>query len=677
MSSIIEGYNYDVFISYRQKDNKYDSWVNEFVDHLKKELEATFKEDLSIYFDENPDDGLLETHSVDKSLEGKLRSLIFIPIVSQTYCDPKSFAWQHEFCDFNKLAKDDKFGRDIKLFSGNVASRILPVKIHDLDFEDKKLLENELGGFLRCIEFIYKSPGVNRPLRANEDHPQDNLNKTYYRDQINKVANAIKDVIICLKNFDTPISAISLKERYIKETSLNNVGKSIAVLSFQDMSPQKDQEYFCDGIAEEIINALTHVESLKVIARTSAFAFKDKHEDIREIGRKLGVETLLEGSIKKAGTRLRITAQLIKVDDGFHLWSDRYDREMKDVFAIQDEISMAIVDNLKVLLIGKEKTAILKRYTENPDAYMFYLKGRQSRQRKDLEGFNHALEFLEKSIALDPKFALAYAELAFTYVLMAWFCYILVNVELKEKIVNYANKALKLDEGISDAYTALALTWELFDHDQVKADKFARKAISLNPGNSEAIQEHGFILARMGNFETSIKRMESTIALDPLSIMAHNGLGYALFYQGNFKSAIKQMQAILAIDPTFFPARFIISLSLTEIEDYSTALQELNKCPQSNPSVIAHRGYIYAKMGNKKEANITLEEVKSKFSEDPLLEFLIALIYTGFDDKDNAFHWLQRSQDEHGFVYRDRTIGSDFRISNLRKDTRFNNLVCY
>jgi tetratricopeptide (TPR) repeat protein len=199
MASLLEGYEYDIFISYRQKDNEYDGWVTEFVDNLKRELHATFKEDISIYFDINPQDGLLETHIVDESLAKKLKCLIFIPIISQTYCDLKSFAWQHEFVAFNKLAKEDQFGRDIRLVSGNAASRILPIKINDLDIEDKTLLENEIGGMLRCIEFIYKAAGVNRPLRANEDHPQDNLNKTYYRDQINKVANAVKEIITAIK----------------------------------------------------------------------------------------------------------------------------------------------------------------------------------------------------------------------------------------------------------------------------------------------------------------------------------------------------------------------------------------------------------------------------------------------------------------------------------------------
>jgi hypothetical protein len=167
----------------------------------------------------------LETHDVDASLKDKLKCLVFIPIISQTYCDSKSFAWQHEFVEFNKLAKEDQYGRDIKLSSGNVASRILPVKINDLDPEDKELLESELGGVLRGIEFIYKSAGVNRPLRANEDHPQDNINKTYYRDQINKVANAIKESITALKRQSVQSEEL-LEESPEKITSNNKNLKS-------------------------------------------------------------------------------------------------------------------------------------------------------------------------------------------------------------------------------------------------------------------------------------------------------------------------------------------------------------------------------------------------------------------------------------------------------------------
>ena len=180
MASLIPGYEYDIFISYRQKDNKYDGWVTEFVDNLKKELEATFKEEISVYFDIDPHDGLLETHDVSASLRQKLRCLIFIPIISRTYCDPNSFAWEHEFKAFVEQASQDQYGLRVKLPNGNVTTRVLPVRIHDLDISDYKLGESVLGGVLRGIEFVYKSAGVNRPLRSNEDHPHDNLNNTYY-----------------------------------------------------------------------------------------------------------------------------------------------------------------------------------------------------------------------------------------------------------------------------------------------------------------------------------------------------------------------------------------------------------------------------------------------------------------------------------------------------------------
>ena len=201
MASIIRGYQYDIFISYRQKDNKYDGWVTEFVDNLRKELEATFKDEVSIYYDINTRDGLLETYNVDASLKEKMKCLIFIPVISQTYCDPRSFAWQNEFIAFNKLAQEDTFGRDIRLYNGNIASRILPIKIHDIDEEDKMLIENELGETFRSINFIYKEPGVNRPLKP-ADNEDKNLNKIKYRNQVNKIANSVKEIIISIQNPD-------------------------------------------------------------------------------------------------------------------------------------------------------------------------------------------------------------------------------------------------------------------------------------------------------------------------------------------------------------------------------------------------------------------------------------------------------------------------------------------
>ena len=202
MPSLISGYEYDIFISYRQKDNKYDGWVTEFISNLKKELEATFKEDISIYFDENPHDGLLETHDVGGSLKEKLNCLIFIPIISRTYCDAKSFAWNHEFLAYIRSAAADSLGLKVRLPNGNLASRVLPVRIHELETSDKQMIETELQGPLRAIDFTFHSAGVNRPLRPKDDESAKGAGQTSYRDQINKTANAISDIIRGMQGMD-------------------------------------------------------------------------------------------------------------------------------------------------------------------------------------------------------------------------------------------------------------------------------------------------------------------------------------------------------------------------------------------------------------------------------------------------------------------------------------------
>lgn len=194
MASIVPGYENDIFISYRQKDNKYDGWVTEFVGNLRKELEATFKEDITIYFDENPHDGLLDHHDVNRSLEGKLNCLVFLPIISQTYCDPRSFAWQFEFKRFAELTRTDTLGQYVELQNGNQANRILPIIIHQLDAEDENLLESVLQTKVRGIDFTYRSPGINRPLTP-ADTAHEHAGRTTYRNQLNKTANAIKDLV--------------------------------------------------------------------------------------------------------------------------------------------------------------------------------------------------------------------------------------------------------------------------------------------------------------------------------------------------------------------------------------------------------------------------------------------------------------------------------------------------
>src|SRR5664280_319786 len=373
MASIIEGYEYDIFISYRQKDNKHDGWVTEFVDNLKGELESTFKEEISVYFDINPHDGLLDTYDVDASLKEKLKCLVFIPIISQTYCDTNSFAWKNEFCVFNRLAREDEHGRDVKLRNGNVASRILAVRIHDLDVEDMDLLEKELGGLLRSVDFIFKSSGINRPLRPADERTE-NINRLFYRDQINKVANAVKEIIKAISlPSDSGSRIVFTQTRDSSDRLQINVSeKSIAVLPFADMSPSRDQEYLGDGLAEELINILSQIKELKVIGRSSSFSFKNRNIDLTTIGKALNVVNILDGSIQKADNRVRITAHLINAADGFHIWSQQYDRKMDDIFGLQDDICSKITQHLKVMLLRNLEIEISKRPTENLEAYELY-----------------------------------------------------------------------------------------------------------------------------------------------------------------------------------------------------------------------------------------------------------------------------------------------------------------
>ena len=413
MASLIPGYEYDIFISYRQKDNKHDCWVTEFVDNLKGELESTFKEEISVYFDTNPHDGLLETHDVDASLKDKLKCLIFIPIISRTYCDPKSFAWEHEFKSFVEQASHDQFALKIKLPNGNVASRILPVRIHDLDNDDMKLCESVLDGVLRGVDFIYKEPGVDRPLTPDDDEKK-NLYKTKYRNQVNKVALAIKEIITAVKKHNQQEGIVQkevaqaklekpkiLKAKIIIASGIIltlivlgyfliptlskptvQLEKSIAVLPFRNDSQNQENTYFINGIMEEVLNNLQKISDFsRVLSRTSVEQFRgESRPTIPDIAKKLNVNYIVEGSGQKYGNKFVLRVQLIVANNEKHLWGKSYDREIwetSDIISIQSEIAQAIITELKAVMTPEEKQLINKIPTTNLTAYDFYMRGKE------------------------------------------------------------------------------------------------------------------------------------------------------------------------------------------------------------------------------------------------------------------------------------------------------------
>ncbi len=656
MPSIIEGYNYDIFISYRQKDNKGDMWVSEFVEALKTELESTFKEDISVYFDINPHDGLLETHDVDESLKEKLKCLVFIPIISRTYCDPKSFAWEHEFKAFVEQASNDQFGLKVKLPNGNVASRVLPVQIHDLDNDDITQCESVLGSVLRGIEFIYKEPGVNKPLTDDDDEKK-NLNGTKYRIQINKVANAIKEIIKGLRK--EPMASGIVQEESVSTSKKQTIHeKSIVVLPFINMSADPEQEYFCDGMTEEIINTLTHVESLKVIARTSSFAFKDRYEDIREIGRKLDVETIVEGSIRKAGNRIRITAQLIKVADGSHLWSEKFDREIEDIFAIQDEISLAIIDSLKIKLLGKEKEAIVKRHTENLEAYNLYLKGNYYCQMMTAEGFKKALEHFEQALQKDPNYALAYTGLATVY----WYSSYWGNVPPNKaypRAKEYTKKALELDNNLAEAHAALGFINMNYYWNWKKAEQNFIQALQLNPNAALIHIYYSMLLTATKACEKAISEAKQAQELDPLSFYINANVGMMLFYCSHFEEAAEIAQMTITMNPNFYYSHHLLGLALlcqqksgnreaiVEIEKAVVEIEKAVDLSGGNPMEMAILATIYYRLDKKDETEKIYNSLKKRSEEEYVPPICFYMIHINRGEQDLAFEWLERACNEH------------------------------
>ncbi len=281
------------------------------------------------------------------------------------------------------------------------------------------------------------------------------------------------------------------------------------------MSPEKDQDYFGEGIAEELINALAHLRGLRVVARTSAFALKGLKLDIREIGRKLDVGTVLEGSIRKAGNRLRVTAQLINVEDGFHLWSQRYDMEMHDVFAIQDEITAAIVDNLKVKLLAGETAALRKRSTEDPEAYNLYLKGLYFYARPSPESYEKALACYRAAVDKDPNFALAYAEMANVFGGLGALN-LAPPAEMWPKAKAALEKALALDQDLAEAHSVAAGLAFWFEWDWEAAGRSFERVLSLNPGDVMSHGHHGFFCLNRRKFDEAIREMNKCLELDPL-----------------------------------------------------------------------------------------------------------------------------------------------------------------
>jgi len=450
---------------------------------------------------------------------------------------------------------------------------------------------------------------------------------------------------------------------------------SIAVLPFANLSADKEQEYFCDGMAENIINALTQVEDLRVVARTSAFVFKEKREDIREIGRKLSVRMLLEGSLQKAGNRLRITAQLINVADGYHLWSEKYDRDMEDVFAIQDEISLAIVDKLKLKLLGGAKAKLMKRHTEDLDAYSLYLKGRYFFNKRTEEGLKRSIEYFERAIENDPGYALAYAGLADSYSTLPDYSSVPPK-EANPKAKEAAMRALEIDNKLSEAYAALGtIRWG--DWDWEGAEREFLRAIELSPGCETAHWMYAYHLMYMARFDEAIREMKQALELDPLSLAINRNLGQVFYHAGQYDQAIEQLQKTIEMDPHFSYAHLLLGLAYGQKSMYKEALAELEKEKALSggwdPFAGAWFAPVHVVMGMKGRVQKALDDFTKRSEQAYVPPCGLALLHFALGENDQGFEWLHKAYEASDSWLRVLKIFPGF--ASVRSDPRFKALL--
>ncbi|MDQ2945248.1 MAG: tetratricopeptide repeat protein [Acidobacteriota bacterium] len=449
---------------------------------------------------------------------------------------------------------------------------------------------------------------------------------------------------------------------------------SIAVLPFSDLSSAGDQEYFCDGMTDEIIDALTKIGGLRVVARTSSFAFKGKQQDIREIGKKLNVGAVLEGSVRKFGDKLRVTAQLNSVADGYHLWSETYERELKDVFQVQDEISQAIVNTLQAKL-ASARSPVRPQQSVNLEAYDRYLKGRYHWQRWRTEGAEKAIQSFNQAIAADPRYAPAYAGLADSYTWLGFFSAVPPN-EAMPKAKQAAMKAIDLDDSLAAAHASLAYVKALYDFDWPGAEQEFRRAIQLNPGLSDAHFGYGIVyLAAMGKTKAAVREMEMARDLDPLSLPTITYLGLAYMFDGHRSAAIDQYKKALELDPAFEEAHLNLAQSYLEEGKVDEYYSEIAKVP-ADPTACRtgmSRALGLAFQGKREQA---MEEIR-KWENPPKGVYVrptsIAGAYGALNDREHAFHWLDKAyQDRDGMLAYLNYQGA---LRKYRADPRFTALI--
>jgi len=435
---------------------------------------------------------------------------------------------------------------------------------------------------------------------------------------------------------------------------------SLAVLAFDDLSPGKDHEYLCDGIAVTLINALSGIKDLHIPAKTSSFSFKNQNLTVQEIGQRLNVETVLEGTIQVAGDRLRITVWLSNVDDGYQLWSESYDTNFEEVFSVQDDIAQKIANALKIELLGDKKAQIITHYTDDPAAYELYTRGYFFLDKRGKSNIEKAVECFDKAIKKDTNYALAYLGLAESYVNLGDWGY-LPSVEAYPKAREVANRALEIDNSLSEAYCVLAMVKYTFDWDWEKAEELFKLSISLKPNYSVAHKEYGLYLTKLKRFDEARKELEKARELDPVSLIILSHKTWPFRFSGQYDEAIKQLKQVLQMDPDFRPAQGY----LADCYFWNGMYDEAKDLYQKLGEEIGLAG-CYAKMGKMDKAKEIINRLSSSQNINPRD---LASFYFMIGENEQGYYWLERGIENRHYSLTFLKIHKGF--NNVRSNPRF------
>lgn len=461
-----------------------------------------------------------------------------------------------------------------------------------------------------------------------------------------------------LKNVKHPVRIFAIANKGIVvpgrdelKGKTKQTGNRLAVLPFVNMSADPENEYFSDGITEELLNALTRVDGLQVTSRTSAFAFKGKQDDIRDIAIQLNVDKVLEGSVRKAGSRVRITAQLINAADGYHIWSENYDRNLTDIFEVQDEISGIIANKLRENLTAEQKTEhLVKVPTTNVAAYTLFLKGLHYINKLTPADYRKSIEFFEQAITIEPEYAQAYAVMAGAYSRLGTTGQMLPSKAF-QMAGRYADKALELDSSVAGGYIAKASIYLFYEWKWKEAYDALQKALRLNPAAIDTYQLLAYYYILMGKKDQAVRIMEEAEQLDPLSPVVSHTLGNMYVFALRFDDGIRQAEKLLEMDPQMRAAIELKAWAVGMKGDWQAALQlfeEVHRLTNHPLKGLMGLGFANAKLGNKEKALEVISKMEQRQREEPdsVIDGDMAAVWYGLGDLDKSFYYLNQCADK-------------------------------